>query len=191
MTHQEIVDKVKSILNEHGVVDALSISDDRVQLENYIAVAIPDAVVMLASKGYAVNVYDFNMAVDSGQDRVILSGDTDFISLISLQLKGWKVATKTVHSIDSPAYIMAMNPYTGPTASKPFCWDNGCSIMAMPPGEIELGLYNGVYDGAKLYSRGEKEATAVCYMAAALVLGMFGDDQGKQRLSDISTNMLQ
>jgi hypothetical protein len=36
-----------------------------------------------------------------------------------------------------------------------------------------------------------KEATAVCYMTAALVLGMFGDDQGKQRLSDIATNMLQ
>ena len=36
-----------------------------------------------------------------------------------------------------------------------------------------------------------KEATAVCYMTAALVLGMFGDDQGKQRLSDISMNMLQ
>jgi hypothetical protein len=146
---------------------------------------------MLAQKGYAVNVYEFNMAVVSGQDRVILSGDTDFISLISLQLKGWKVATKTVHSIDSPAYIMAMNPYTGPTASKPFCWDNGYSIMAMPPGEIELGVYNGVYDGANLYPRGEKEATAVCYMTAALVLGVFGDDQGKQRLSDIATNMLQ
>ena len=71
------------------------------------------------------------------------------------------------------------------------CWDNGYSIMAMPPGEIELGLYNGVYDGANLYPRGEKEATAVCYMAAALVLGMFGDDLGKQRLSDVATNMLQ
>lgn len=190
MTHTEIVNKVKSILNEHGEVDAVSIGKDRVLLEDYIESAIPDAVIMLAQKGYAVNVYEFNMAVDSGQDRVILSGDTDFISLISLQLKGWKVATKTVHSIDSPAYIMAMNPYTGPTASKPFCWDNGYSIMAMPPGEIELGLYNGVYDGANLYPREEKEATAVCYMTAALVLGMFGDDQGKQRLSDISTNLL-
>lgn len=45
MKHQEIVDKVKSILNEHGRVDVLSIGDDRVQLENYINVAIPDAVV--------------------------------------------------------------------------------------------------------------------------------------------------
>ena len=191
MEHAKIVQKVRDILNEHGGDDAINIATDRVLLDEYIESAIPDAVVMLASKGYAVNVYEFDLAVNSGQDRVVLSGDVDFISLISLQLKGWKVATKTVHSIDSPAYIMAMNPYTGPTASKPFCWEYDYSIMAMPPGEIELGLYNGVYDGAKLYSRGEKEATAVCYMAAALVLGMFGDDQGKQRLSDISTNMLQ
>ena len=83
MTHTEIVNKVKSILNEHGEVDAVSIDEDRVLLEDYIESAIPDAVIMLAQKGYEVNVHEFSLAVNSGLDRVILAGDTDFISLIS------------------------------------------------------------------------------------------------------------
>ena len=81
MTHQDIVNKVKDILNEHGEVDALSISDDRVQLENYIAVAIPDAVVMLASKGYRVNAVEFANR-NSFNHNIDLP--TNFISLISI-----------------------------------------------------------------------------------------------------------
>ena len=55
MKHDDIVNKVKSILNENGEVDAVSIGEDRVLLEDYINEAIPDAVIMLAQKGYAVN----------------------------------------------------------------------------------------------------------------------------------------
>lgn len=198
MTHTEIVDKVKSILNEHGEVDARSIVDDRVQLENYIAVAIPDAVVMLASKGYRVNVVSFSN-IEGWAD--VFSEDfifEDFISLIYAHSASWRKDVTKLTDINSPEYKMAQNPYTAPGFNNPigFSYD-GKELYFLPdldareePVKI-TGLYNAKYDPTKELNASPKEATAVCYMTAALVLGMFGDDQGKQRLSDISTNMLQ
>lgn len=195
MTHEEIVDKVKSILNEHGEVDALSISDDRVQLENYIAVAIPDAVVMLASKGYRVNVVKCTELYP--EDLVF----EDFISLIRINSHwksshSWKKEVTKLTDINSPEYKMSQNPYTKPGLNNPIAYPGmGDGEIIVVPGEADgSGIlfnitYNAKYNGAKLNAE-PKEATAVCYMAAALVLGMFGDDQGKQRLSDISTNLL-
>ena len=196
MTHQEIVNKVKSILNEHGDVDALSIGDDRVQLENYIAVAIPDAVVMLASKGYRVNVYNDNPAMQGGK-VVIPDG---FISLLYIKFEEWRKAVTKITEVGSPEYNVAMNYYTQPGINSPMCYRQGDFLVCLPDGSIEGMEYNAKYDppvesgvlDANYRLKAEtKEATAVCYMAAALVLGMFGDDQGKQRLSDVSTNMLQ
>ena len=188
MTHQEIVDKVKSILNEHGEVDALSIGDDRVQLEKYINVAIPDAVIMLASKGYRVNV---EAATSKGGGGALT---IDFISLVYAKDTTWKRAITKVTEVGSAEYNIAMNPYTAPGVNNPMCYvdpqNNGNALLFLP-GMESTGIvqYNKKYDGKNLNAE-PKEATAVCYMAAALVLGMFGDDQGKQRLSDISTNLL-
>ncbi|MEE1092194.1 MAG: hypothetical protein UHZ01_03835 [Prevotella sp.] len=202
MTHQEIVNKVKDILNEHGEVDALSISDDRVQLENYIAVAIPDAVVMLASKGYRVNAVEFAKRNTSNHN---IDLPTDFISLVSIKLGKWKKAVTKITEVGSPEYNMAMNPYTAPGVNSPMCYKQGWTLVCIPDLPVGSGYdafklecnvkynpYNdkGRVDPMFVIGAEEKEATAVCYMAAALVLGMFGDDQGKQRLSDISTNLL-
>ena len=202
MTHQEIVNKVKSILNEHGEVDALSIGDDRVQLENYIAVAIPDAVVMLASKGYRVNVTTINKR-DAGNNIVL---PNDFISLVSIKLHSWNKAVTKIAEVGSPEYNMAMNPYTAPGVNTPMCYKEDNKLRCMPDVykdgkfdafNLECNVKYNPYDNTgevdPLFVIGaeEKEATAVCYMTAALVLGMFGDDQGKQRMSDVATNMLQ
>lgn len=202
MTHQDIVDKVKSILNEHGKTDEISIGTDRVQLENYIAVAIPDAVVMLASKGYRVNAEDFSKR-NSLNNSIELP--TDFISLISIKLGKWKRAVTKITEVGSPEYNMAMNAYTAPGVNSPMCYKNGYTLVCVPDLPVGSGYdtfklecnvkynpYDNNGDVDPLFSIGaeEKEATAVCYMAAALVLGMFGDDQGKQRLSDVSTNLL-
>lgn len=202
MTHNEIVNKVKSILNEHGEVDALSIGDDRVQLENYIGVAIPDAVVMLASKGYRVNAASINKR-DNGNNIEL---PNDFISLVSIKLNRWTKTVTKITEVGSPEYNIAMNPYTAPGVNSPMCYKKNNKLVCLPDKpvdgkfdtfEMECNVkyypYEKNGDVDPLFSIGaeEKEATAVCYMAAALVLGMFGDDQGKQRLSDIATNMLQ
>ena len=192
MKHQEIVDKVKSILNEHGRVDVLSIGDDRVQLENYINVAIPDAVVLLASKGYAVNKKQYTK-----EDLGVLDEAVDFISLVVATCKEWNRPIHSLTSVDSPVYAMAQNEYTKPGPNSPIAWwDNnarGSQLRFLPWDEVEpvYITYNAQYDAETGINTEPKEATAVCYMTAALVLGMFGDDQGKQRLSDISTNILQ
>lgn len=185
MEHAKIVQKVRDILNEHGGDDGLSIGTDRVLLDEYIESAIPDAVVMLAQKGYRVNSADFNSVTDQG-----ITIPEDFISLIVLKLNTWNRAVNVVYSVGSPESIMAQNPCTAPKANSPICWREGDMLKCLPSGEtIGVGEYNATYKDS--LNAEPKEATAVCYMTAALVLGMFGDDQGKQRLSDICTNMLQ
>lgn len=199
MTHADIVNKVKSILNEHGEVDAVSIDEDRVLLEDYIESAIPDAVIMLAQKGYRVNVATTDTRTD---DKIMLP--EGFISLLSVKLASWKKTITGLTEVGSPEYVMAMNEYTAPGVNTPVCYKDGCTLVCLPDEKDD----KGAYDVFKLesnveHSKGEneswddvnlcaepKEATAVCYMAAALVLGMFGDDTGKQRLSDVATNML-
>lgn len=186
MTHKDIVDKVKSILNEHGIVDAMSISDDRVMLEDYINKAIPDAVIILAQKGYRVNVVSA-----SGSATADIQIPDDFINLLSLKVGTWIKGVTKIAEPGSPEYFFAHNEFTPPGVNTPVCYREGDKIVCMPVGDTDT--YTMEYNAG--YSTGleaeAKEATAVCYMAAALVLGMFGDDQGKQRLSDISTNMLQ
>lgn len=188
MTHQEIVNKVKSILNEHGGDDGLSIGTDRVLLDDYIKVAIPDAVTMLAVKGYAVNralVGPFNDWEDVEHPG--------YVSLIRVECSGWNRIVTRVTEIGSPEYAMAQNEFTKPGINTPMVVMKYGYLTGMPIPEGGYSIvveYNKAYDGQTL-NAGEKEATAVCYMAAAIVLGLFGDDQGKQRLSDLSTNMLQ
>ena len=184
MTHTEIVNKVKSILNEHGEVDAVSIGEDRVLLEDYIESAIPDAVVMLASKGYRVNAK--RALADDWEDVDI----QDFVSLIRATTSGWKRDVTKITEKNSPEYVMSQNEFTKPGVNSPMVVLVDNSPYGKPNGTTVFVEYNAKYDGQNL-NAGEKEATAVCYMAAALVLGLFGDDLGKQRLSDVATNMLQ
>ena len=191
MSETEIIKKVRDILNEHvpdGAVSLDGITEDRVLLEDYIKSAIPDAVVMLAQKGYAVNVHE----LEDLEDGKYCAIPADFISLIEVKLDTWRRAVNTVHSVGSPGYIMAQNEFTQPGPNTPICWKEHDRLFFLPPGEsFGIGMYNAAYDTEEGINAEPKEATAVCYMTAALVLGMFGDDNGKQRLSDVATNMLQ
>jgi hypothetical protein len=188
MTHTEIVDKVKSILNEHGEVDAVSIGDDRVLLEEYIESAIPDAVIMLAQKGCRVNVKTLSN-VDFEDDTIIK--DNDFVSLILVRSPQWKKVVTKLTDINSPEYVMAQNKFTRSGVHSPIVYWESYGLYAIPSTGDATIVYNAKYNASEGITAEPKEATAVCYMTAALVLGMFGDDLGKQRLSDIATNMLQ
>lgn len=186
MSEDEIIKKVRDILNEHGGDDAISIATDRVLLDDYIKSAIPDAVVMLAQKGYRVNVCDFGKINDG---RIAIP--ENFISLLCLKLDTWNKAANRIVEIGSPEYLMAMNEFTKPGPNSPVCYRENDTLVCLPIGNIGIGAYNGTFDAGEGLEAEPKEATAVCYMTAAFVLGMFGDDNGKQRLSDISINMLQ
>ena len=190
MTHTEIVDKVKSILNEHGEVDAVSIGEDRVLLEDYINVAIPDAVIMLAQKGYVVNKKQIVVS-DPGDE--IAAGE--FVSFIGATSIKWNKKVTKLTAMDSPEFLMSQNPFTKPGPNTPIVWwEELYGDLRATPWEDDVLVhftFNKKYIAGEGINAEPKEATAVCYMTAALVLGMFGDDQGKQRLSDIATNMLQ
>lgn len=190
MTHEEIVGKVRMILNEHGAEGTLSLSEDHVMLDAYIDSAIPDAVTILAQKGYRVNVCNET----PGRNATGIVIPDDFISLLTVKFENWKKLVTNITEIGSPEYNMAMNIYTAPKANSPMCYRMGDFLVCLPDGAIEAFEYNAKYvktDNTETLNAETKEAAAVCYMTAALVMGMFGDDQGKQRLSDISTNMLQ
>ncbi len=189
MVHTDIVQKVRDILNEHGGDDGLSIGTDRVLLDEYIGSAIPDAVIMLAQKGYRVNVKTLNN-VDFEDD--VIFEDDDFVSLILVRSPQWKKVVTKLTDMNSPEYVMAQNDFTRPGVHSPIVFWNGTYLYSIPgAGGEAVVVYNAKYNANNGIAAEPKEATAVCYMTAALVLGMFGDDQGKQRLSDIATNMLQ
>lgn len=226
MKHGEITQKVRDILNEHGSDNALSITTDRVLLDEYIESAIPDAVIILAQRGFRVNPKTQNtrnpetqntgnaVVGEPGND-IKLPGD--FVSLIYVKLGQWKRKVTRVTEVGSPEYNMAMNVYTAPGVNTPMCYKEGDTLICLPDKPVKsddtpavegddtpaaesvdtfIMEYNAEYkkpenDDTAALTASPKEAAAVCYMTAALVMGMFGDDQGKQRLSDISTNMLQ
>lgn len=190
MSENEIITKVRDILNEHGGDDAISIATDRALLEDYIKSAIPDAVVMLAQKGYVVNKSTVRTE-DPGED--IATGD--FVSLISASCLNWNKEVTKLTSVDSPEFVMSQNPFTKPGPNTPIVWwDELYGDLRAAPWDSGAKIhfvFNKKYIAGEGITAEPKEATAVCYMTAAIVLGMFGDDQGKQRLSDISINMLQ
>lgn len=186
MSETEIIKKVRDILNEHGGDDAISIATDRVLLEDYIKSAIPDAVVMLAQKGYRVNVAQ-------AEPVNVTARVLGFISLIyAMDPAGWNGVVTKLTEVGSPEYIMAMNFFTPRKSNNPMCYMTEREILSFMPEISDKGVvkYNKEYNPGEGIKAEPKEATAVCYMTAALVLGMFGDDAGKQRLSDICMNII-
>jgi hypothetical protein len=234
MKHDEIIQKVRDILNEHGGDNELNITTDRVLLDEYIECAIPDAVIILAQRGFRVNPKTQNTrnpkTQETGNPKTQNTGNAvveepgndiklpdDFVSLIYVKLGQWKRKVTRVTEVGSPEYNMAMNVYTAPGINTPMCYKEGDTLICLPDKPVKsddtpavegddtptvesvdtfIMEYNAEYKqpteaNAVALTASPKEAAAVCYMTAALVMGMFGDDQGKQRLSDISTNMLQ
>lgn len=187
IAHGDIVARIKDILSEHGGEVSVDIFADPVVLEDYITRAISDAVTLLGAKGYRVNVARF-----TGQEMNLdgLDVPVDYVALLLLKLDTWNVALTEEVAVGSERYRIAMNVYTKPGKNSPVVYRQGDLLVCVPHGEVEYGEYNAVYDGKNLNAE-EREAAAVAYMAAALVMGFFEDDNGKQRLSDISTNILQ
>lgn len=189
ITNDNIVTRVRDVLNEHGAADGLSIGSDRVLLDDYIQRGIADAVALLGSKGYSVNEQSLTADDDEGEGKFSLPAS--FVSLIGAKLKDWRVEVKELTVIGSPEYRMAMNPYTAPGVNSPICYKDGDMLVCMPASTLGMIKVNVAYNSEVGLNAEEREANAVVYMAAALVLGFFEDDNGKQRLSNIATEFLQ
>lgn len=184
MEHEKVTAKVHDILNEHGQGVTLSIAEDRVMLDDYIESAIADAVVLLAQKGYRVNVKPLDYAEGAAVPE-------DYIALSALRLKNWKKTVVGETVVGSMEYAFAMNEYTAPGVYSPMFYIENGKMTALPDGDLDYGEYNARYDDSVGLSAREKEAVAVCYMAAAVVMGYFGEDNAKGKLSEIAVGMLE
>ena len=169
-------------------------------LEDYIEKAIPDAVTLLASKGYRVNAK--RVQVQRNADKKI-EIPKDFVALLGVKLAPWKRWVTKMTEVGSTEYGMAMNRYTTPGNSRPMCYRDNNILVCVPdeakvfedvqePVYPQCNLeYNAEYNETDGLAAETREETAVCYMTAALVCGIFEDDNAKKRLSDIATNMLE
>lgn len=196
MTHEDLVTRIKDVLNEHGEPFGLSIADDTMLLGDYIPVALSDAVAMLGAKGYRVNVKSgsVNAAIPLGLTPVtpsnVIDIPEDFVRLLWMKAAAWKRAVTSLTEMGSPEYVLAMNVYTAPGINSPVVYRDGDTMVALPFKEDVIDYeYNATYDGAVL-NADEKMAKAVVYMAAALVMAFFENDNGKQRLSELAMSFV-
>lgn len=185
MNKTELISMVRTVLNEHGEELALSISDDNVKLNDYIDRALPDAVAKLAVDGKRINPKSLNSTIDYG----VVEVPEDFISLAEVKLTTWKIPVVSVVEPYSPEYRRAMNRYTAPGAFSPICLRDGDNFKLLPTGNVERFVYNATL-GDEFYGDA-RAASAVVYMAAALVCSYFEDDAAGQRLSEQAMTFLK
>lgn len=185
MERSELVNRVKTILNEAGEDVTLSIADDVLSLTDYIERALPDAVAVLSKEGLCINPQQ----VESINDGKVALPDT-FLSVVEVKLKGWRIALTKVEKKDSLAYRRAMNTHTAPTESRPICYREGAdAIVCLPKGEIDVFLYNAMLEDT--FNGDEVAANAVAYMAASIVASIFGNDAAATRLKTTAMEALQ
>lgn len=185
MTRSELVNRVKTILNEVGGDVQLSIADDLLSLTDYIERALPDAVAVLAKEGMNINPASLTSISDG---KVTLPAE--YLSLVEVKLKNWNIALTGVEKKGSLAYRRAMNTRTAPTANNPICFREGANtIVCLPKGEIDTFLYNAALGDN--FNGDEVAANAVAYMAASMVWSIFGDNAAAERLKTIAMEALQ
>lgn len=187
--HDVLLSRVFSVLNEYGGEDLLGISTDRVVLDRYIEQAIADAVVALSNAGYSINVKSADPHLSDGR----LTLPDDFISLVRLRFADWKKDVHRIYDVSSDEYVWAMNEFTKPGVNNPICFRlNRDTLLCLPKSDdAEEFHYNCTYAKEDGLNGEERAVSAVTYMAAALVMGMFENDNALKRLSDIAMQFLK
>lgn len=185
MTKAELASMVRTVLNEHGEELSLSITSDNVKLNDYINRALPDAVALLSVGGRWINATEHTPTISDG----VFVLPEDFLSVIVLKLKNWRIPVTDITEVGTPEYRRAMNEFTAPGVHSPICLRaGGDKVKCLPAGECEMFIYNAML-GENL-NGDDKACKAVAYMAAALVCSYFEEDNGKQRLSELAMSFL-
>lgn len=207
MTEQEIVNKVRAIMNETGEEAKLSLlSEDTVKLDEYIKSVIPDAVNIIITNSLVrcVNKKSGEASVavsrENGMGYIILPDD--YVSLIAFKLSGWKRMVAILYPITSEEYKAQRNEFTRSGIRKPMCFLNCNEIgqrileyyaIGTPnPATVETFVYEGKYnsdEGIDL-SANDSLAIAVCYMCASLVCSIFENEKTAKEMQTISLNLI-
>lgn len=207
MTEQEIITKVRAIMNEVGEEAGLKLlSEDTVKLDEYIKCSIPDAV----------NIIIFNSPVrcvnkkSGATSRVTFSSEgtgyvtipDDYVSLIAFKMSGWKRMVSVLHPVTSEEYKIQTNEFTRSGTHKPVCFLNydktGKRILEFfavgtsTPATIDTFVYEGRYkpeEGIDLQAN-DPLAASICYMCASLVYSIFENEKTAKEMQTVSLNLI-
>lgn len=200
MTEAEIITKVRAIMNEAGNDESLNLlSEDTISLDVYIKSVIPDAVTIMIEnspfrcvnrKSAAVNVSESN-----GAGIIVIP--SDYVSLIALQLSGWKRIVSKTFELGSEEYKINCNSYTRAGINKPVAFNSyneDGRILECYPSEkaVSLFAYEARYksiDGLAL-DLNDPVAIAVCYMCASLVYSVFENANTSKEMQTTAINLL-
>lgn len=209
MTQTEIVAKVLALLNEISAADDTDtelLTEDTVQLEEYIISVLPEAVSLIqaASPSRAVNAKagdSVSTTLTPDEDGVCtLTLPEDYVRLVALKLAEWKRVCVTAWPMDSEEYRRQCHPYTRAGVYKPVCIlgynADGDRVLwlysATASTTLDIFLYEAQYnssDGLNLEAD-DPLALAVCYMAAGLVYNIFENPTTSQRMRELAVSLI-
>lgn len=206
MTEQEIIIKIKAILNEIGEEENLSLlSEDTVQIEEYIKATLPDAVnlVQMNSPIRCVNKKsgpENNDITPNENGLCTIPVPDDFVSLIAVKLASWKRSCIVAFGINSEEYKRQCNPFTVAGSYKPMCilgYDNaGNRVLELYSSKSKTSIEMFVYEAK--YSSGngididinDPIAQSICFMAASLVYSIFENKEMAQEMKTLAVNLI-
>lgn len=207
VTENEIVSKVKAIMNEIGEDTNSSLLDeDTIKIDEYIKSCIGDALslIILNSGIKSINPKkDTGTKAnknDDGSGYIILPDD--FVKLLAFKMNGWKRAVSVAYPLDSEEAKRQANIYTRGGENKPICL-----LSYSPEGEkileyyslgseadhtISLFVYEAAYDSESGINVSSSDPIfyALCYMAASLVYSIFENPNTAKEMQTIAINYI-
>lgn len=202
MTEQDIVDKVRVILNEAGEENTLTLlSEDTVKLSDYIRKSIPDAVTLVQrlATGRVVNWKASLPDVTAAEGGCALKVPDDFVRVISVKMKSWKRPCHVAQGVSSEEYKRQFNQFTRNGVNKPLCfirpYNGGEKILLFPftSGDtVEYFSYEAKYSSSDGLSVGGDSpmALAVCYTTASIVYSIFENKHSADVMMQLASKYL-
>lgn len=200
MTSQEIINKVRVIMNEAGEEEELHLlSEDTVKLDVYIDSVIPDAVnlILLLSPIHYINIASSTINVQNINGAGVINLPSDFLKLVAVKLKEWKRAVFMAYPLNSEEYNIQHNSITRTGVNKPVCVlsynVSGPTIECFPSGSMEYFSYiksASISNNKGLDILKETLHLAVCYMCASLVYNIFEMPQIGERMKSIAIDLI-
>lgn len=209
MTQQEIIDRVRALMNEIGAdEEPSSLSEDSVRLGDYIAEAIPDAVSLVQKNvpagsvnPKAANVETLSLQSNGdGTGRLLLPDD--YVRLRSLKLTGWRRVCTQASTTDSPLYLAQQNENTRAGKDKPVCIEqmdaNGNRVLEYYSQNLtgvpvlEHFVYEARYnpnDGVR--GKNPLFLSAICYICASLVYMMFENKASAEAMMSLAAESMK
>lgn len=199
MTKDGIISKVRTIMNETGAEESLSLlSEDTVKLSEYIEAVIPDAInILSAMEEVPVSLLPKNVIMSAEENTSdgcsVIQLPEDFVRFVAARCDNWKREVQVIYPYGGEAYKQQHNSVTRSGVNKPTCVfannSNGRCIECFPLGNLEYFSYVrsiNSSDSNDLRDLGDSMFGAICYMCAYLVYNIFEMAATGKQMYDIA-----